>query len=206
MLFNTLEFLLFFPVVLVLFYLLPHKYRWLLLLVASYYFYMGWNPAYVLLLVLTTTVDFYVANRMQDYADKKDRRPWLLLSLFFNIGLLMYFKYYNFFIDNINSLSDSGLRYMQFLLPVGISFYTFQEMGYVIDVYRGEIRAERHWGRFALFVSFFLNWLPAPSKEHKTSCINSRKRWYSIITIFLSAVSILYGAYLKKWSLQTISQ
>jgi alginate O-acetyltransferase complex protein AlgI len=162
MLFNTLEFLLFFPVVLVLFYLLPHKYRWLLLLVASYYFYMGWNPAYVLLLVLTTTVDFYVANRMQDYADKKDRRPWLLLSLFFNIGLLMYFKYYNFFIDNINSLSDSGLRYMQFLLPVGISFYTFQEMGYVIDVYRGEIRAERHWGRFALFVSFFPQLVAGP--------------------------------------------
>lgn len=128
---------------------------------------MGWNPAYASLLFLTTTVDYYVANRMQGYTEKRDRRPWLLLSVFFNLGLLMYFKYYNFFIENFNALSGSELRYTQFLLPVGISFYTFQEMGYVIDVYRGELKAERHWGKFALFVSYFPQLVAGPIERAK---------------------------------------
>jgi alginate O-acetyltransferase complex protein AlgI len=105
MLFNSLEFLLFFPVVLVLYYLLPFKYRWLLLLIASYYFYMGWEPAYASLLLITTTVDYFVANRIQHTTDPKARKGWLILSLCINLGILFYFKYFGFFIENIEHLT-----------------------------------------------------------------------------------------------------
>ncbi|MDZ4824012.1 MAG: MBOAT family O-acyltransferase [Flavobacteriales bacterium] len=162
MLFNSLHFLVFFPVVLILFYVLPHRWRWAMLLVASYYFYMGWNAAYASLLFITTTVDYFVARRIELCSEKRDRKRWLLLSLSANLGLLLYFKYYNFFIDNINHLSGSELKYMQFLLPVGISFYTFQEMGYVIDVYRGQLKAEKHYGKFALFVAYFPQLVAGP--------------------------------------------
>jgi alginate O-acetyltransferase complex protein AlgI len=162
MLFNSFEFLLFFPVVLVLYYLLPFKYRWLLLLIASYYFYMGWEPAYASLLLLTTTVDYFVANRIQHTADPKARKSLLVLSLIINLGILFYFKYFGFFIENIEHLTGSEIKYAEFLLPVGVSFYTFQEMGYVIDVYRGELKAERHFGKFALFVSYFPQLVAGP--------------------------------------------
>jgi len=198
MLFNSVEFLIFFPVVLVLFYLIPHRFRWVLLLVSSYYFYMGWNPAYASLLFLTTTVDFFVANRMEAFAEKKQRRPWLLLSIFFNLGLLMYFKYYNFFVDNINGLSGSEIRYMEFLLPVGISFYTFQEMGYVIDVYRGEIRAERHWGKFAVFVAYFPQLVAGPIERAKNLMHQLKSKVvFSYHNFSLGGQHIIWGLFKK---------
>ena len=162
MLFNSSHFLLFFPVVFILFYVLPHRFRWAMLLVASYYFYMSWNPWYILLLVTTTAVDYLVARQIDRSSSVTTRKYWLTVSIVVNLSLLFYFKYYNFFIDNINSLSGSHLKYMQFLLPVGISFYTFQEMGYVIDVYRGKLSAERHLGKFALFVSYFPQLVAGP--------------------------------------------
>lgn len=167
MLFNSAAFLLFFPVVVILYYLCPHRWRWALLLLASYYFYMSWNPWYILLIVSSTLIDFIAGGQMSRLPDKRKRLPWLLLSLGANLGMLFFFKYYNFFIDNINASLDVGWSYSDFLLPVGISFYTFQTLSYSIDIYQGKLQREKHLGRFALFVSFFPQLVAGPIERAK---------------------------------------
>lgn len=167
MLFNSLHFAIFFPVVVVSYFACPYRYRWLLLLLASYYFYMAWVPVYVLLLLFSTAVD-YVAGRLMDATDSvKKRRKYLFMSLTANLGLLFFFKYFNFASDSLRVLFEHfSIPYhvpeSRFLLPVGISFYTFQTMGYAIDVYRGNIKAERNPGIFALYVTFFPQLVAGP--------------------------------------------
>ncbi len=167
MLFNSFEFLLFFPLVIMLYFSMPYRYRWVLLLVASYYFYMSWKPEYAILLLISTLVDYFAANQMAAKPDKKSRRPYLILSMVSNLGLLFSFKYFNFFRDNWNPLMDqlglfAHLPELQVLLPVGISFYTFQTMSYTIDVYKGEMKPEKHLGIFAVYVTFFPQLVAGP--------------------------------------------
>ncbi len=167
MLFNSLHFAIFFPVAATVYFMLSHRYRWLFLLGASYYFYMAWVPQYILLILASTLVD-YAAARMMGATESMGRRRTLLgLSLAANLGLLFFFKYYNFFNDSLRDLlAYFSLPYhvpeSSLLLPVGISFYTFQTLGYTIDVYRGHIKPERHLGIFALYVSFFPQLVAGP--------------------------------------------
>ncbi|KAA3645142.1 MAG: MBOAT family protein [Bacteroidetes bacterium] len=174
MLFNSLQFLCFLPIVVMLYFSLAHRYRWLLLLVASYYFYGSWKVEYLLLIVLSTIVDYYVAIKMHEQTTKGAKKSWLIASVLINLGVLFWFKYYGFFSDSINSVlstyTDSQLPLYQFLLPVGISFYTFQSMSYTIDVYRNERLPERHLGVFALYVSFFPQLVAGPI-ERSTSLL-----------------------------------
>jgi D-alanyl-lipoteichoic acid acyltransferase DltB (MBOAT superfamily) len=169
MLFNSFEFLVFFPTVVLLYFLLPHRFRWLLLLIASYTFYMFWRVDYAIILVISTLIDFLCSNMMDRYAveDTARRKPWLWLSLLSNLGILFAFKYYNFFNTAAKDLAEVlGVGYaapaFELLLPMGISFYTFQTMSYTIDVYYGRIKAERHFGIFALFVTFFPQLVAGP--------------------------------------------
>ena len=169
MLFNSIEFFIFFPVVVLLYFLTPFKRRWLLLLLASYYFYMSWKPAYAVILVISTLIDYVCSRRMSRYTDeeKGKRKPWLWLSLGSNLGILLLFKYYNFFNDSARELAMSlnvpyAMPAFELLLPMGISFYTFQTMSYSIDVYYGRIKAEKHLGIFALFVTFFPQLVAGP--------------------------------------------
>ena len=167
MLFNSFEFLLFFPLVILLYFALPFRYRWILLLIASYYFYMSWKAEYIILIVISTLIDYFAAGRMANIADKKKRRPYLYLSLLTNLGILFGFKYFNFFRDNLNPLMDqmglfAHLPELQLLLPVGISFYTFQTLSYTIDVYNDKLKPERHLGIFAVYVSFFPQLVAGP--------------------------------------------
>ena len=167
MLFNELAFLLFFPVVVGLHFLLPHKHRWALLLGASYFFYMWWEPAYAVLIFSSTVVDYIAGLRMAGQPERRDRRIWLWLSLVVNLGLLFAFKYFNFFSRSLGSLfqwfdQPYSVPDLDVLLPVGISFYTFQTLSYTIDVYRGRLEPERHFGRFALYVSFFPQLVAGP--------------------------------------------
>ncbi len=166
MLFNSVEFLLFFPVVAALHWLLPHRFRWLLLLLASYIFYMAWEPVYAVLILLSTVVDYTVALRMPA-AKGARRRALLATSVTVNIGLLASFKYYDMITSTVAaSLAVVGIEWAPaastLLLPVGISFYTFQTLSYSIDVYKGRIEPERHLGKFALFVSFFPQLVAGP--------------------------------------------
>jgi D-alanyl-lipoteichoic acid acyltransferase DltB (MBOAT superfamily) len=160
MLFNTLDFLIFLPIVTALYYLTPGKYRWILLLCASYYFYMCWEPAYALFLAGSTLVDYYCAGQMKKSKDAKERRNYFILSLFANLGLLFGFKYFDFFNTSIKSLLQPfNIFYdapiLDIAAPVGLSYYTFKKLSYIIDVYRRNSEPERHMGKFALFVSFF---------------------------------------------------
>lgn len=167
MLFNSIVFVLFLPLVIILYYLIPHKYRWAMLLIASYYFYMSWKVEYIFLIIISTLVDYFCGIYMEKLPDKKSKLPLLILSLSANLGLLFFFKYFNFAAENLNLLFgqigiQQDIPLMNFLLPVGISFYTFQTLSYTIDVYFGRQKAEKHLGYFALYVSFFPQLVAGP--------------------------------------------
>lgn len=166
MLFNSMQFVLFFAAVVLLYFSLPFRFRWILLLAASYYFYMCWNVKYLILIILSTLVD-YVASRCMESLSKPKRKKYLFASLLTNLGLLFAFKYFNFFSSSLNQLFDSlqmpvQIPFFNVLLPVGISFYTFQTLSYTIDVYRGKIPVERNLGIFALYVAFFPQLVAGP--------------------------------------------
>lgn len=167
MLFNSLDFLIFFPIVVGLYFLIPHKYRWVLLLLSSYYFYMVWNPKYIVLIILSTFIDYFCSICMGKCKEKSHRKKYLYISLFSNLGLLFLFKYFNFLNGSLRTVfTHFNLNYcvpnFKLLLPMGISFYTFQTLSYTIDVYRGNIKPEKHFGIFALYVSFFPQLVAGP--------------------------------------------
>jgi D-alanyl-lipoteichoic acid acyltransferase DltB (MBOAT superfamily) len=167
MLFNSIEFLIFFPIVVALYFACPYRYRWALLLAASYYFYAAWKLEYVFLLIASTLISYITAMLMVKPEHQAKRTTLLVISLCSNLGILFAFKYFNFFNDSLRAaFNQFNLVYnvpmFQMLLPVGISFYTFQTVGYVIDVYRGKLEPERHLGRFALFAAFFPQLVAGP--------------------------------------------
>lgn len=166
MLFNSFHFLLFFPLVAALYFAIPkNSWRNYFLLAASYYFYMCWKPEYALLL-LTSTMLTYIASRLI-WGGKRFKRIYLWTCIVLNLAILFFFKYYQFAADNITALMDLlGIRVsipdIDVLLPVGISFYIFQALGYSIDVYRGDIKPEKNFFYYALFVSFFPQLVAGP--------------------------------------------
>lgn len=166
MLFNSFDFLLFYPIVTIVFFLLQHKVRWFWLLAASCYFYMFFIPIYIAILAGTIIIDYYVGIWLEKTAPEKRKRV-LIISILINVGVLAVFKYYNFFVDNWNMASswsglDFLLPYMSIALPVGLSFHTFQAMSYTIEVYRGNQKAERHFGIYALYVMFYPQLVAGP--------------------------------------------
>lgn len=163
MLFDSFQFAVFFPVVCALFFALPQRFRWLLLLVSSYYFYMAWRPVYALLLVLITIIDFSVGISLARATRPMSRRAILLASLAANLGILFFFKYYDFAAGSLNSLTATAvLPQLGLVLPIGLSFHTFQSMGYTVDVYRRKVEPERDWGTFANFIIFFPQLVAGP--------------------------------------------
>ena len=177
MLFNSLDFLIFFPIVVGIYYLVPRKVRNYWLLAASYYFYMCWNAKYVLLLLFSTIVTFVSGILIEKFAQiagggLTQKRLCVAASFFLNLSILFVFKYLDFGIDTLNQILSHLHMTLQvpdfdLLLPVGISFYTFQALGYTMDVYRGEIYAEKNFFRYALFVSFFPQLVAGPIERSK---------------------------------------
>ena len=166
MLFNSLDFLIFFPVVTAGYFVLPHRFRWAWLLIASCYFYMAFIPAYILILFFVITID-YVAGIAIENALGRRRKLFLLMSLLANIGTLAIFKYFNFLNGNLAGLATAfhwnyPIPALAIILPIGLSFHTFQSMSYTIEVYRGKFKAERHPGIFALYVMFFPQLVAGP--------------------------------------------
>ncbi len=167
MLFNSLAFVVFFSIVLPLYYSLSHRWQNRFLVVASYVFYGYWDWRFLALLALSTVTDFFVARRLESADKERTRRALLLTSLFVNLGILFFFKYYDFFVDSaIAVLSQVGLEpnapLLQVILPVGISFYTFQTLAYTIDVYRKKQRATSDFTAFALYVAYFPQLVAGP--------------------------------------------
>ena len=174
MLFNSLQFLIFFPLVCIVYFILRNnKSRIPFLLIASYYFYMNWNPTYAIL-ILTSTLLTYLCGIFveKNDSDKHKKKLFLTISLIINFSILFIFKYFNFINDSVFAIMEYvGIRWsvsnLDVLLPVGISFYTFQAVGYSIDVYRGTIKAEKNFITYALFVSFFPQLVAGPIERAK---------------------------------------
>jgi len=170
MLFNSLHFLFFLPVVVALYYFLPFKYRWILIFFASCYFYMAFVPKYILILFLIIVIDYSSAIAIER-AEGKKKRHWLIASLLSNILLLCFFKYFNFLNENlVYTFNFFGKEFhpvnLNIILPIGLSFHTFQSMSYTIEVYRGKQKAERHLGYFANYVLFFPQMVAGPIERY----------------------------------------
>lgn len=210
MLFNSLHFLIFFPVVVGIYYLIPKKIRTYWLLAASYYFYMCWNAKYVILLLFSTVVTFVSGLLLERCAageGEKDRQRRKKLcvagSFILNLSVLFVFKYLDFGIESLNAVLSRlhiALNAPSFdlLLPVGISFYTFQALGYTMDVYRGEIYAEKNFFRYALFVSFFPQLVAGPIERSKNLlCQLDKPSKPTLDSLRDGCLLMLWGYFLK---------
>ncbi len=165
--FNSIEFLIFYPIVLLLNYIIPLKFRWIALLAFSYYFYMSWNPSLIFLILFTTLVS-WICSLIIEKTDKQAvKKLCITVTLLICLGVLFFFKYYNFLANSFSALltlfgTPNTDFTLNLILPVGISFYTFQTLSYAIDVYRGDVKTERHFGYYALFVVFFPQLVAGP--------------------------------------------
>ncbi len=174
MLFNSFIFFIFLGLVLPIFYILPNKSsKNIFLLLSSYFFYGYWDWRFCLLLAFSTIIDFFIGKILFKTIDKKNRKLLLLISLFSNLGILGFFKYYNFFIDSFQNLSSNlgwsvDFLHLNIILPVGISFYTFQTLSYTIDIYRKQLQPTNNFIDFALFVAFFPQLVAGPIERAKT--------------------------------------
>ena len=207
MLFNSLEFLVFLPVVLAVYYLLPHRGQNAFLVVASCFFYASWDWRFLFPLLFSTTVDYFCAARMEASVGRGEplaaRRKFLLISLVANLGLLGFFKYFNFFVDSFHDLFalagvDLPLPTLRVILPIGISFYTFQALSYTIDVYRGRLHATRSFWDFFLAVLYFPHLVAGPI-QRASNLISQvvRPRTPSRVQI-LEGVQLMLWGYFKK--------
>lgn len=172
MLFNSLNFLIFFPIVVMIYFIIPRKIRYIWLLVASYYFYMCWNAKYALLIGVSTLIT-YLSGLLLGVCKKSILKKLVVaLSFISNLGILVFYKYFDFILDNLNLILqkfDMEILSNPFdiILPVGISFYTFQALSYTVDVYRNEIAPEKNPLKYALFVSFFPQLVAGPIERSK---------------------------------------
>jgi alginate O-acetyltransferase complex protein AlgI len=203
MLFNSIDFLLFFPIVTVLFFVLPHKNRWVLLLTASCFFYMFFKPEYILILFFTIIIDYFAGIYIEKTNQPTGKKQLLLLSLFANIGVLAIFKYYNFINDNITGIvslfgCENPFPFLKILLPIGLSFHTFQAMSYTIEVYRGNQKAERHFGIYALYVMFYPQLVAGPI-ERPQNIIHQfhEKKNFCYDNAMIGLNLIVYGLFKK---------
>ena len=184
MLFNSYQFWVFFLTVLSLYKGVPYKYQNRILLVASYIFYGAWDWRFLSLILLSTAVDFLAAQRIFSDKSLKKKRPWLIFSVVINLGILGVFKYYNFFVHEMGALLEFfGVELfvpaISLILPVGISFYTFQTMSYTIDVYKNQTQPTNNFFDYALYVSFFPQLVAGPierSSHLLPQILNARPR------------------------------
>lgn len=201
--FVSLTFLIFLAIVLVLYYILPQKTRWILLLIASYLFYGWWNYKLLALIIFTTLVAYFCGIFISRTNKKSTKKLLLIGTIICSCAVLFVFKYLNFFIENFIALFEkigwqTNLRTLKLLLPIGISFYTFQTMSYVIDVYYGKIQHETHLGYFALFVSFFPQLVAGPIErpEHLLPQLKANHK-FDINNIIDGSLIALIGFFKK---------
>lgn len=209
MIFNSMQFLIFFPIVFMIYFLFPPKTRYIWLLISSYYFYMCWNPKYIFLILFSTTVTYISGIAIETVKKKNvDGKRWFLkccvaISFFLNLLVLFYFKYFEFMITNLNRfIGILGLQILvpvfDIILPVGISFYIFQALGYTMDVYRGEIEAEKNFFRYALFVSFFPQLVAGPIERSKNLLKQvNNPTYFKVENARQGLLTMAYGLFMK---------
>lgn len=203
MLFDSFQYILFLPLTVLIYYLIPHKFRWVFLLLASYYFYMSWQIEYALLILFTTTVDYFISQKIYKTTSRKTKKLLLLSSMTVNLGILFFFKYFNFINSSIQDvLSQFNIFYnkpeLKVLLPVGISFYTFQILSYTLEVYQGKQKPEKHFGYFALYVVFFPQLVAGPIERFSRLAPQFRQKInFSWVNFNNGLRLILFGLFIK---------
>ncbi len=203
MLFNSLHFFYFLPIVFILYYFIPQKYSCVLIFIASCYFYMAFVPKYILILFLIILIDYFSGIKIENSKSKKNKQIILTISLICNIALLAFFKYFNFINQNIEDLfllfgSQIKPVNLNIILPIGLSFHTFQSMSYTIEVYRGNQKAEKHLGYFANYVLFFPQMVAGPIEKYATLGIELRKNIIPNYDNFANGFRlILFGLFIK---------
>lgn len=213
MVFNSFSFLVFFPIVLLIYFIIPRKTRYIWLLVTSYYFYMSWNPKYAFLIALSTCITYlsgiFIEKAGQIQDEKKsirNKKCVVAASFITNLGILFFFKYFDFALMNLNRiLSVAGIQAIEkpfdVLLPVGISFYTFQALSYTVDIYRGQLKAEKNILKYALFVSFFPQLVAGPI-ERSTNLMKQVQKVHEIKLFHYEHITsgcaiMLWGYFMK---------
>ncbi len=200
--FNSIPFLFFFPLITFLFYVLPHKFRWILLLAGSCFFYMSFIPQYIFILLCTIVVDYWAAIKMEK-ASHNNRKVYLILSIVITCLILFVFKYFDFFNETVTLLcAKIGLPYrihnLNWILPIGLSFHTFQSLSYVVEVYKGKQKAERHFGIYSLYVMFYPQLVAGPI-ERPQNLLRQLKEYIALDTSNIShgLRLILFGFFTK---------
>lgn len=206
MLFNSIDFLIFFPIVLFIYFVCPRKIRYIWLLISSYFFYMCWNPWFIFLLIGVTMVSWLCGLGIEWTHGSQHKSKWLVaVSCVILLGTLGYFKYTNFLIETLNRLLKcvhiNPISQHDIILPIGISFFTFQALGYVIDVYRGKVKAEKNVLKYALFVSFFPQLLSGPIGRAKSLLgqieEEPQRQVWNYERIISGLILMLWGYFLK---------
>jgi len=202
MLFNSFQFALFFPLVVFLYVVAPHRLRWVILLLASCVFYMAFIARYILILGFTIVID-YCAGLVIERSEGATRRRWLIVSILANCGVLALFKYYGFFRENLAYIARAldwnySLPALSIILPIGLSFHTFQAMSYTIEVYRGNQRAECHFGIFALYVMFFPQLVAGPIERPQNLLHQFHKRYQFDYEQTVGGLRLMLWGFFKK--------
>ncbi len=208
MLFNSIEFAVFLPVVFTAYWILPKKYQWVVLLISSYWFYMSWKIEYVMLILATTAVSFFAAIMMQNKQGQV-KKLILFAAAAISIGILFFFKYFDFFNRSIcDIIGLFTVRpdpfVLKLILPVGISFYTFQTISYVIDVYRGTSKAELHFGKYAAFISFFPQLVAGPIERTNNLMPQINKKHSFDYAKAIYGLKLMAWGYFKKLALADV--
>ncbi len=202
MLFNSFSFVIFYILITTAYFVFPHKYRWLILLSGSCYFYMAFVPVYILILGFTIVIDYIAGISIENSVGRK-RKALLIISLVANIGILAVFKYYNFLNDNLGILlgnfnQENPIPYLHILLPIGLSFHTFQAMSYTIEVYRGNQKAERHFGIYSLYVMFYPQLVAGPIERPQNILPQMHaKHTFSYVNMVSGLKLMLWGFFKK---------
>jgi alginate O-acetyltransferase complex protein AlgI len=206
MLFNSLQFCLFFVVVTSLYYLLP-KLRWQILLAASCFFYMAFIPAYMLVLAATIVLDYYMGLKIAEQTGRR-RLLYLQVSILFTCLILFVFKYYNFFAYSVRDLQSlfgltASAPIANIILPIGLSFHTFQSLSYVIEVYRGHQKPERHFGIYALYVMFYPQLVAGPIERPQNLLHQFHARHEYKLVNLINGFYLIAWASSRRWSSRT---
>ena len=204
MIFNSLTFLIYLPIVVLLYWYLPKTARLWMVAILSLVFYAFWKPQYTLLLIFAAVMDFFIANAIDKREDPKQRKAILIISLVLNLGILFYFKYLIFFTDNLESLLSvfgqhkNILPALKIILPIGISFYTFETISYTVDVYRKHIKPEKNFISYLCFLVYFPHLIAGPVLRAADILpqLDKRKKfdWSFIIE---GSQRVIYGLFLK---------
>lgn len=172
MTFISIEFLLFFAVIVFTYYSIPHRWRWILLLAASYSFYASWNSYFVLLLLASTAFSYVTGIIIEKQETKEQKKRVMLAGICVLLFILGWFKYFNFVNDSVRAIAiymnwNYGVPYQEIVMPIAISFYTFQAVSYLVDIYKGKLKAERHYGYFSIYFAFFPQLVAGPIERAK---------------------------------------